>query len=112
MARGQGSASLFSQLRADLLGACGYTAVGLHGTALRNPDFAAYARSFGGLGELVEKTEQFAPAFERAVASGLPAILELRLSEEVITPHTTLSAIRERATGCSPRPRSRTATRS
>ena len=31
----QGSASLFSQLRADLLGACGYTAVGLHGTALR-----------------------------------------------------------------------------
>jgi acetolactate synthase-1/2/3 large subunit len=69
----------------------------VHGTALRNPDFAAYARSFGGLGELVEKTEQFAPAFERAVASGLPAILELRLSEEVITPHTTLSAIRERA---------------
>ena len=31
----QGSASLFSQLRADLVGACGYTAVGLHGTALR-----------------------------------------------------------------------------
>lgn len=31
----QGSASLFSQLRADLMGACGYTAVGLHGAALR-----------------------------------------------------------------------------
>ena len=31
----QGSASLFSQLRADLLGECGYTAVGLHGAALR-----------------------------------------------------------------------------
>jgi chromosome partitioning protein len=31
----QGSASLFSQLRADLLGVCGYTAVGLHGAALR-----------------------------------------------------------------------------
>ena len=31
----QGSASLFSQLRADLVGACGYTAVGLHGAALR-----------------------------------------------------------------------------
>ena len=31
----QGSASLFSQLRADLLGACGYTAVGLHGAAVR-----------------------------------------------------------------------------
>jgi chromosome partitioning protein len=31
----QGSTSLFSQLRADLVGACGYTAVGLHGAALR-----------------------------------------------------------------------------
>jgi chromosome partitioning protein len=31
----QGSASLFSQLRADLVGVCGYTAVGLHGAALR-----------------------------------------------------------------------------
>jgi chromosome partitioning protein len=31
----QGSASLFSQVRADLLGECGYTAVSLHGAALR-----------------------------------------------------------------------------
>src|SRR4051812_23276986 len=31
----QGSASLFSQLRADLAGACGYTAIELHGAALR-----------------------------------------------------------------------------
>lgn len=31
----QGSASLFSQLRADLVGTCGYTAVELHGGALR-----------------------------------------------------------------------------
>jgi acetolactate synthase-1/2/3 large subunit len=69
----------------------------VYGTPLRNPDFAAYARSFGGHGELVASTEQFGPAFERAVASGLPAILDLRLSEEVILPHTTLSEIRERA---------------
>jgi chromosome partitioning protein len=31
----QGSASLFSQLRADLVGACRYTAIGLHGAAVR-----------------------------------------------------------------------------
>ena len=61
------------------------------------PDFVAFARSFGAYGELVLTTEQFAPAFERAVANGVPAILELRLSEEAITPQTTLSAIRERA---------------
>jgi chromosome partitioning protein len=31
----QGSASLFSQLRAEMVGQCGYTAVGLYGAALR-----------------------------------------------------------------------------
>jgi len=69
----------------------------VHGTHLQNPDFAAYARAFGAFGETVETTEQFAPAFERALAVNVPALLELRLSEEVITPTTTLSAIRERA---------------
>ena len=41
-------------------------------TGLRNPDFADYARAFGGHGERVERTEDFAAAFERAVASGKP----------------------------------------
>ncbi|MCG7360251.1 thiamine pyrophosphate-binding protein [Roseomonas sp. ACRSG] len=44
-------------------------------TRLTNPDFAAYARAFGGHGETVRRTEEFAPAFERALASGRPAIL-------------------------------------
>ena len=48
-------------------------------TQLRNPDFAAYAVAFGGHGECVERTEEFAPAFERALASGKPAILHCRL---------------------------------
>jgi acetolactate synthase-1/2/3 large subunit len=69
----------------------------VHGTELTNPDFAAYARSFGAFGEIVEATEQFSPAFERAVASGVPALLELRLAQEIIAPSTTLSAIREQA---------------
>jgi acetolactate synthase I/II/III large subunit len=69
----------------------------VHGTRLQNPDFAAYARAFGASGEVVETTEQFPPAFERALAAGRPAVLELRLSEEVITPATTLSQIREQA---------------
>src|SRR6266851_2022703 len=69
----------------------------VYGTGLVNPDFAAYARSFGATGEVVETTEQFPPAFERALSAGRPALIELRLSEEVITPATTLSAIREQA---------------
>lgn len=69
----------------------------VYGTDLTNPDFAAYARSFGAFGEIVKTTEEFSPAFERAISSGIPALLELRLPEEVITPSTTLSAIREQA---------------
>jgi acetolactate synthase-1/2/3 large subunit len=67
------------------------------GTDLGNPDFAAYARAFGGYGEVVERTEQFPAAFERASASGLPAILELRIDPEALTPCQTLSQMREKA---------------
>ncbi len=66
-------------------------------TALRNPDFAAYARAFGGYGATVERTADFLPAFEAAHKSGKPAILHLKVDPEAITPATSLSAIREKA---------------
>jgi acetolactate synthase-1/2/3 large subunit len=70
----------------------------VHGTALENPDFAALARAYGLHGELVQATAEFAPAFERALGSGKPALLELRIDPDVITTRTRLSAIREQAT--------------
>ena len=36
------------------------------GTELKNPDFAAYAKAFGGFGVTVEKTADFAAAFRAA----------------------------------------------
>ncbi|NYT43660.1 thiamine pyrophosphate-binding protein [Alcaligenaceae bacterium] len=66
-------------------------------TALRNPDFAAYAQAFGGHGERIESTEQFGPAFERALASGKPAILHCLIDPETISPTTTLQKIRDHA---------------
>ncbi|MFL5360387.1 MAG: thiamine pyrophosphate-binding protein [Myxococcales bacterium] len=69
----------------------------VHGTALVNPDFAAYARAFGAHGELVQATAEFAPAFDRALAAGGPALIEIRIPEEAITPSTTLAAIRARS---------------
>jgi acetolactate synthase-1/2/3 large subunit len=65
------------------------------GTELVNPDFAAYARAFGGHGETVERTEDFKPAFERALKAGKPAIIECRLDPEALTPRQTLSQIRQ-----------------
>ncbi|CAM5206651.1 Acetolactate synthase-1/2/3 large subunit OS=Castellaniella defragrans OX=75697 GN=HNR28_001862 PE=3 SV=1 [Castellaniella defragrans] len=68
------------------------------GTTLRNPDFAAYARAFGGHGERVETTEAFAPALQRAMDSGLPSIVHCILDPEAITPTTTISRLRAAAT--------------
>ena len=66
-------------------------------TDLTNPDFAALAKAYGGHGETVEKTEDFAPAFLRARASGKPAIVEIKLDPEAITPTRTLSQIRDKS---------------
>ncbi len=67
------------------------------GTDLRNPDFVALAKAYGAHGERVERTTDFPTAFERALSAGTPALLELRIDPEAITPRTTLSAIRNRA---------------
>ena len=67
------------------------------GTELANPDFAAYARAFGGHGETVERTVEFAPAFRRAAASGKPSIIELKIDPEAITPSATLAGLRAAA---------------
>ena len=71
------------------------------GTTLHNPDFAAVARAFGGHGETVAATEDFAPALQRALAftreQSLPAIIELRYDGNLITPGATLDTIRKQA---------------
>jgi acetolactate synthase I/II/III large subunit len=66
-------------------------------TDLHNPDFAALARAFGGHGETVTRTAEFAPAFERARQSNRAAIIHVIIDPEAITPSTTLSAIRHKA---------------
>ena len=63
-------------------------------TDLVNPDFVAYGRAFGAHAALVERTEDFAAAFEEALAAGRPALLELRVDPEAITPRATLSQLR------------------
>jgi len=69
----------------------------VYATALQNPDFVALARAYGAHGELVEDTAAFAPAFARALKSGRPALIELRIDPQAITTSTTLDAIRARA---------------
>ncbi len=68
-----------------------------YATDLVNPDFVAYARAFGAHGELVERTEAFPAAFERALESRRPALVSLRVDPEALTPRQSLSEIREAA---------------
>ena len=67
------------------------------GTALTNPDFSKFIEAFGGHGEVVSDTAEFAPAFRRAVESGKPALIELRMNPDQITSRTTISAMRAAA---------------
>jgi acetolactate synthase-1/2/3 large subunit len=64
------------------------------GTDLDNPDFPALARAYGAHGERVERTGEFEGAFERALASGKPSVLELPVDPERISPRVRLSELR------------------
>ncbi len=63
------------------------------GTSLSNPDFAAMATSFGAHGETVRKTDDFNDAFQRAMVSGKPALINCLIEADAITPQTTLTKI-------------------
>ncbi len=69
----------------------------LSATDLVNPDFVALAKAYGAYGEVVEDDHAFPEAFKRAQAAGRPALLELRIDPEAITPSATLSGLRAKA---------------
>jgi acetolactate synthase-1/2/3 large subunit len=64
------------------------------GTELFNPDFAELARVYGVHGEVVEHTDAFEPAWQRALAAGKPALIELRISPEALSPRASVSSVR------------------
>jgi acetolactate synthase-1/2/3 large subunit len=64
------------------------------GTLLQNPDFATVARGYGAHGELVETTQEFAPAFERALGSRKAAVIHVKVGPDSFGPNLNLSDIR------------------
>ncbi len=69
----------------------------VHGTDLRNPDFAALAKAYGIHGTVVERTDEFPKALANALAQQGPALIEIRTDPEAITTRGSLSAMRESA---------------
>jgi len=67
------------------------------GTGLVNPDYVMLAKAHGAFGARVERTEDFLPAFDGAVASGKVAVIDLAMDPEAITTRITLTGLREAA---------------
>jgi acetolactate synthase-1/2/3 large subunit len=72
------------------------------GTALTNPDFARFIEAFGGHGEVVEKTDELVPAVLRALASGKPALVEIRMNPEQVTNRATIADLRAQSGKAAP----------
>ena len=70
----------------------------VYGTDLVNPDFAALARAYGAGGETVRRTDEFAPALDRALAANRPALLHLVVDPQAITMNATIADLRRQAT--------------
>jgi acetolactate synthase-1/2/3 large subunit len=66
-------------------------------TALHNPDFVAFAQSFGLHAERVTSTAQFGPALQTAMAAGKAALIELVTDAEIISPKATITGLRQQA---------------
>ena len=67
------------------------------GTDLVNPDFIVMAQSMGAHAERVMRSEEFAPALDRALAAGRPALIELCTDPEQISTRVTIAELRARS---------------
>ena len=66
------------------------------GTDLTNPDFVAFAKSFGLHTGRVEKTDDFAPALDAALNAGRPALIEITVDPDAIAPTATITGLRNK----------------
>src|SRR5699024_2041914 len=55
------------------------------GTKLTNPSFAEFANNFGGHGERIVTNEDIKDAFEKAIESGKPALIEVMTNPEILS---------------------------
>ena len=70
------------------------------GTELTNPDFAALGRAYGAMAETVERTVDFAPALDRALAHDGLSLLHIRIDmNQLAAGGLTVETLRARGMG-------------
>ena len=67
------------------------------GTDMINPDFVALAQAYGAHAERVLETGQFAAAFARCLGADRPALIEIQLDANILTPTATVDSLRAQA---------------
>ena len=65
------------------------------GTDILNPDYVQIGQAYGFHSEKVERTDQFADAFERAAMSETGALLELMVPPRMLSPVISIDELRE-----------------
>ncbi|MFY0681614.1 MAG: thiamine pyrophosphate-binding protein [Thalassovita sp.] len=63
------------------------------GTSMQNPDFAVIAQSYGAFGATVRTDAEFVNAFAAARASGKPAIIDMRIDPDALSPVARLETL-------------------
>ena len=66
----------------------------VHGTDLRNPDFARWAESFGVRGLTISSIEEAPGVVEQALAHDGPVVVDVKTALEHITPFATITGLR------------------
>lgn len=68
----------------------------VYGTTLgRGTDYPALGRAMGAGAETVRTTEEFQAAFDRALHSAEPYLIEILTDPEILSPSTTISGLRQ-----------------
>jgi acetolactate synthase-1/2/3 large subunit len=67
------------------------------GTDMINPDFVALAEAHGAHAERVLETAQFEAAFKRCLSADRPALIEIQLDANLLTPTATVDSLRAQA---------------
>jgi acetolactate synthase-1/2/3 large subunit len=66
----------------------------VHGTELKNPDFAKWADSFGALGLTISTIEEAPGVVERALAHDGPVVVDVKTAIDHISPFATVASLR------------------
>ena len=66
----------------------------VHGTEIKNPDFAKWGESFGALGLTMTRIDEASDVVARAISHNGPVVVDVKTAAEHISPFATIASLR------------------